>query len=157
RVERSRQLLTREFFAARRGWGADAPDPIFIVGMPRAGSTLLEQILASHSAVEGTMELPDITSMARDLVPARSHDDAPYPGLLAELSAEACRELGERYLDQTRVQRRTPRPFFIDKMPNNFMYLGLIQLILPNARIIDARRHPLACCFSVFKQHFARG
>jgi predicted Zn-dependent protease len=157
RLERSRQLLTREFFAARRGWGADAPDPIFIVGMPRAGSTLLEQILASHSAVEGTMELPDITSMARDLVLARSHDDAPYPGLLAELSPEACRELGERYLAQTRVQRRTQRPFFIDKMPNNFVYLGLIQLILPKAKIIDARRHPLACCFSVFKQHFARG
>ena len=156
RVERSRQILTREFFEQRRGWGAPDRDPIFIVGMPRAGSTLLEQILASHSAVEGTMELPDVTSIARELVLARPLD-APYPGLLTELTAGAARELGERYLSQTRVQRRTGRPFFIDKMPNNFAYLGLIQLILPNAKIIDARRHPLACCFSVFKQHFARG
>jgi len=156
RVERTRQMLTREFFATRRGYGADASDPIFILGMPRAGSTLLEQILASHSAVEGTMELPDILSMARDLTSARG-GEAPYPALLADLSASACRELGERYINQTRVQRRTARPFFIDKMPNNFTYLGLIHLILPNARIIDARRHPLACCFSVFKQHFARG
>jgi predicted Zn-dependent protease len=158
RVERSRQILTREFFAERRGWGAPDADPIFILGMPRAGSTLLEQILASHSAVEGTMELPDITTMARDLVLPRTRgSEAPYPAVLAELSADACRELGERYLAQTRVQRRTQRPFFIDKTPNNFTYLGLIQLILPNAKIIDARRHPLACCFSVFKQHFARG
>ncbi|HEX4387128.1 MAG TPA: tetratricopeptide repeat protein, partial [Steroidobacteraceae bacterium] len=130
RLERSREMLTREFFAARRGWGAHASDPIFILGMPRAGSTLLEQILASHSAVEGTMELPDIPAMVRDLGVERG-GDARYPALLADLSAEACRELGERYLAQTRVQRRTQRPFFIDKMPNNFAYLGLIQLILP--------------------------
>jgi tetratricopeptide (TPR) repeat protein len=157
RLERSRQILTREFFSARSGYGADAPDPIFIVGMPRAGSTLLEQILASHPAVEGTMELPDIISMARDLAAQARQTSSPYPALLAGLSAADCRALGERYLAQTRVQRRTQRPYFIDKMPNNFAYLGLIQLILPNARIIDVRRHPLACCFSVFKQHFARG
>jgi tetratricopeptide (TPR) repeat protein len=156
RVERSRRLLTGEFFSARRGYGADAPDPIFILGMPRAGSTLLEQILASHSAVEGTMELPDIISMARELAGKRG-GPSPYPALLADLSAADCRALGERYIAHTRVQRKTQRPFFIDKMPNNFAYLGLIHLILPNARIIDARRHPLACCFSVFKQHFARG
>jgi tetratricopeptide (TPR) repeat protein len=156
RVERSRQLLTPKFFAARRGYGADAPDPIFIVGMPRAGSTLLEQILSSHSAVEGTMELANIASIARDLV-AKRGGPFPYPALLADLSASDCRALGERYLAETRVQRRTERPYFVDKMPNNFAYLGLIQLILPNARIIDARRHPLACCFSVFKQNFARG
>jgi tetratricopeptide (TPR) repeat protein len=156
RLERERQLFTPEFFAARRGWGCDAPDPIFIVGMPRAGSTLLEQILASHSAVEGTMELPDILTMARDLAVERG-GEAPYPAVLADLSAEACRELGERYIAQTRARRWTDRPYFIDKMPNNFAHLGLIHLILPNAKIIDARRHPLACCFSVFKQHFARG
>jgi len=156
RVQRSRRMLTPQFFERRRGYGADAPDPIFIVGMPRAGSTLLEQILASHSAVEGTMELPDIISMARELAAARG-GESPYPALLADLSASACRELGERYLTQTRVQRRTARPRFIDKMPNNFAYLALIHLILPHARIIDARRHPLACCFSVFRQHFARG
>jgi tetratricopeptide (TPR) repeat protein len=156
RLERSRQILTREFFSARRGYGADAADPIFIVGLPRAGSTLLEQILASHSAVEGTMELPDIISMARALA-AEARGVSPYPALLADLSALQCRALGERYITQTRVQRRTRKPYFIDKMPNNFAYLGFIQLILPNARIIDARRHPLACCFSVFKQHFARG
>jgi tetratricopeptide (TPR) repeat protein len=156
RVERSRQLLSREFFASRRGYGADARDPIFIVGMPRAGSTLLEQILASHSAVEGTMELPNMISLARDLAVERG-GASPYPALLAELSAAECRALGERYLAETRVQRKTQRPYFIDKMPNNFAYLGLIHLILPHARIIDARRHPLACCFSVFKQNFARG
>jgi len=160
RFERSRQLLTQEFFSARRDYGASARDPIFIVGMPRAGSTLLEQILASHSAVEGTMELPDIISIARDLAAQaqmRGKLSSPYPALLADRTSDECRELGERYIAQTRVQRRTPRPYFIDKMPNNFAYLGLIQLILPNARIIDARRHPLACCFSVFRQHFARG
>jgi len=156
RVERSRQLLTREFFSARHGYGFDAADPIFIVGMPRAGSTLLEQILASHSAVEGTMELPDIISMAKDLAADRG-GPSPYPALLADLSAADCAALGERYLAETRVQRRTQRRYFVDKMPNNFAYLALIQLILPNARIIDARRHPLACCFSVFKQNFARG
>jgi hypothetical protein len=124
--------------------------------MPRAGSTLLEQILASHSAVEGTMELPDMLSIARDLAIERG-GQSPYPALLANLSASDCRALGERYIAQTRVQRKTSRPYFIDKMPNNFAYLGLIHLILPNAKVIDARRHPLACCFSVFKQHFARG
>ncbi|MBV8405648.1 MAG: sulfotransferase, partial [Gammaproteobacteria bacterium] len=159
RLERSREILTREFFAARRGYGTDAPDPIFIVGMPRAGSTLLEQILASHSAVEGTMELPNIMSLVGQLAAERGgrYGASPYPALLADLDAAECRALGERYLAETRVQRRTRRAFFIDKMPNNFAHLGLIQLILPNARIIDARRHPLACCFSVFKQNFARG
>jgi tetratricopeptide (TPR) repeat protein len=159
RLERSRQILTPDFFSARRGYGTDAPDPIFIVGMPRAGSTLLEQILASHSAVEGTMELPNITSVVAELADERGarHGPSPYPALLAGLDAAECRALGERYLAETRVQRRTQRPFFIDKMPNNFPHLGLIQLILPNAKIIDARRHPLGCCFSVFKQNFARG
>jgi predicted Zn-dependent protease len=156
RLERSRAILTREFFAARRDYGCGAPDPIFIVGMPRAGSTLLEQILASHSAVEGTMELPDIISLGRSLA-AESAARTPYPALLGELTAAQCRALGERYLRQTQVQRKDGKPLFIDKMPNNFAYLGLIHLILPNAKVIDVRRHPLACCFSVYKQYFARG
>ncbi len=156
RVRRCKELLTTEFFERRRGYGAAAADPIFIVGLPRAGSTLIEQILASHSAVEGTMELPDLISIARNLTGAVAN--APrYPSSLAALSAADCSALGEQYLRQTRIQRKAGAPFFIDKMPNNFPYVGFIQLVLPNARIIDARRHPLGCCFSVFKQHFARG
>jgi tetratricopeptide (TPR) repeat protein len=157
-VARSRALFTPGFFAERAGFGCPASDPIFIVGLPRAGSTLVEQILASHSAIEGTMELPDLPAIAKRLG-GRSRRDEPsaYPGVLADLDAEACRALGEEYLDRTRAQRKLGRPFFIDKMPNNFAHAGLIQLILPNARIIDARRHPLGCCFSAFKQHFARG
>lgn len=155
---RSKAILTRDFFEARQGWGDDAPDPVFIVGLPRSGSTLIEQILSSHSAVEGTMELPDIISIARRLG-GRQRRDQPsaYPDVLATLDADACRALGAEFLDRTRIQRKLGRPFFIDKMPNNFAHVGLIHLILPRAKIIDARRHPLGCCFSAFKQHFARG
>jgi len=140
------------------GYGAAATDPIFIVGLPRAGSTLLEQILSSHSQVEGTMELPDIPAIAKTLsgVGGKSQG-SNYPEALATLNAQECSALGERYLSQTRIQRKTDAPHFIDKMPNNFAHIGLIHLALPNAKIIDARRHPLACCFSGFKQHFARG
>jgi predicted Zn-dependent protease len=157
-VKRSKALMTRKFFEQRAGHGAAAADPIFIVGLPRAGSTLLEQILSSHSQVEGTMELPDIPAIAKTLsgVGGNSHG-SNYPGVLAALTAEECRALGEQYLSQTRIQRKTDAPHFIDKMPNNFAHIGLIHLALPNAKIIDARRHPLACCFSGFKQHFARG
>jgi tetratricopeptide (TPR) repeat protein len=158
-VSRSKALFTPEFFAARRDFGAAAADPIFIVGMPRAGSTLVEQILASHSAVEGTMELPNIITLAAELgsvADARS-DERPYPGVLARLDAATARRLGEEYLEETSIQRKTTRPFFIDKMPNNFLHVGLICLILPNARIIDARRHPMACCFSAFKMQFSDG
>jgi tetratricopeptide (TPR) repeat protein len=147
-VDRCIDLFTAEAFAERPG-GCSAPDPIFIVGMPRAGSTLMEQILASHSLVEGTSELPDIPALARKV--------GPYPRGMLELSEERRRELGEAYLKQAGVQRRTDRPFFIDKLPNNWLFVPFIQLILPNARIIDARRHPLACCLSNFRQHFARG
>jgi tetratricopeptide (TPR) repeat protein len=151
------KTLTAKFFAARQGWGYPAADPIFIVGLPRAGSTLLEQILASHSQVEGTAELMDIIQTARRLgQKSRRNPASFYPEILAELSAERCRELGERYLENTRVQR-SDTPFFIDKMPNNFQHVGLIHMILPNAKIIDARRHPMACCFSGYKQLFARG
>jgi tetratricopeptide (TPR) repeat protein len=157
-VRRSKQLLTAEFFAAREGKGSPAPDPIFIVGLPRAGSTLLEQILSSHPLVEGTMELPDIIDMARSLGGGRVRGEASrYPEVLADLSADQLRELGDQYISNTRIQRKSDAPFFIDKMPNNFAHIGLIQLILPHAKIIDARRHPLGCCFSGFKQHFARG
>lgn len=157
-VRRSKQWLDAKFFQARHGFGAPHPDPIFIVGMPRAGSTLVEQILSSHSQVEGTMELPDIMGIATTLgAQANSSGESPYPQSLANLSAAQCRALGEQYIEHTRVQRKTDKPFFIDKMPNNFQHIGLIRLILPNARIIDARRHPMACCFSNFKQNFAQG
>ena len=138
--------------------GCPAPDPIFVVGLPRSGSTLIEQILASHSQVEGTMELPDVAMLAR-VVGGRTTRTAgsAYPRALEKFSADELRALGERYLAQTRIQRKTPAPIFIDKMPNNFAHVGLIHLMLPNAKIVDARRHPLGCCFSAFKQHFARG
>ena len=155
---RAKALFTPGFLAARAGQGSAAPDPIFIVGLPRAGSTLIEQILASHSQVEGTMELPDLIVMARRLGGKTAHrPDSAYPEVLADLSPETLRALGEEFLERTRVQRKTDRPLFIDKMPNNFSHVGFIHLILPNAKIIDARRHPLGCCFSGFKQHFARG
>jgi tetratricopeptide (TPR) repeat protein len=157
-MRRSKALFTREFFAERAGFGCQAPDPIFIVGLPRSGSTLLEQILSSHPLVEGTMELPDVISMARGLGGKKLRGEtSKYPEILATLEATDLEALGERYLAQTRIQRKTDAPFFIDKMPNNFAHIGLIHLALPRARIIDARRHPLGCCFSGFKQHFARG
>jgi tetratricopeptide (TPR) repeat protein len=157
-LRRSERILTREFFAERAGLGCPAPDPIFILGLPRAGSTLIEQILSSHSQVEGTMELPDITDIARSIADRRKNrEDYDYLPLLGEVAPQEWRELGERYLATTRVHRKLGRAYFIDKMPNNFTHLGLIHLILPNARIIDARRHPLASCFSNFKQHFAMG
>jgi len=157
-VARSIALFTPEFLAARAGWGCPAADPIFVLGMPRAGSTLIEQILASHPLVEGTMELPDIPALAKRLNGRRLRSDpSRYPEILADLAPDALRAFGEEYLRGTRVQRKTERPFFIDKMPNNWAHVGLIGLILPNARIVDARRHPLACGFSNFKQHFASG
>jgi tetratricopeptide (TPR) repeat protein len=158
RLRRLKAVLTREFFAARAGSGDPSPDPIFIVGLPRAGSTLVEQILASHSGVEGTMELPEIVSMARELrAESDSKGAGAYTEVLATLDGARLRELGERFMAETRVYRKTGRPYFIDKMPNNFLHIGMIQLVLPNAKIIDARRHPLACCFSNYRQHFASG
>ncbi|MBU6266842.1 MAG: sulfotransferase [Sphingomonadales bacterium] len=142
-------LATPEFVAARAGMGCGAPDPVFVLGMPRAGSTLVEQILASHSAVEGTSELPDMPVLARR--------DKAYPAGLPGLGAGELAALGEEYLKRTRIQRKTDRPLFIDKLPNNWAHVLFIALVLPNATIIDARRHPLGCCFSNFKQHFARG
>ncbi len=157
-VERSRALFSRDFFAQRAGSGSPAPDPIFVVGLPRSGSTLVEQILASHPAVEGTMELPDLLALVRELGGGTRRSSGPgYPEILAGLDPGELRALGERYLAGTRIQRKTDAPLFIDKMPNNWAHVGLIHLILPNARIVDARRHPMSCCFSAFKQHFARG
>ena len=153
-VSRAIAALTPELFAAAEGYGEPDPAPIFILGMPRAGSTLIEQILASHSLVEGTAELPYISEIARDLI---SETWQPYPELLAGLGGERLAELGRRYLDRAHVHRSANRAFFIDKMPNNWFDIGLIHLILPNAKIIDARRNPLDCGFSNFKQHFARG
>ncbi|MBV9695197.1 MAG: sulfotransferase, partial [Alphaproteobacteria bacterium] len=155
-VRHSKALLDRNFFEERAGYGTERPDPIFIVGLPRAGSTLVEQILASHSKIEGTMELPDLLMLARRLG-GRKKDATAYLEALPLLDAQAARALGEEYLKRTNVQRKLDKPFFIDKMPNNFHHIGMIQLILPHARIVDARRHPMGCCLSNFKQHFAHG
>ena len=151
------EVCSPEFFAQREGFGIAAADPIFILGLPRAGSTLLEQILASHSKVEGTQELADIPRMVlalQDRIP--DLDNPRYPGVLAEMKSDDFRRLGEKYLADTRIYR-TDKPFFIDKMPNNFRHIGLIHLMLPNAKIIDARREPMACCFGNLKQLFANG
>ena len=151
------EVCTREFFASREGFGVARPDPIFIVGLPRAGSTLIEQILASHSCVEGTHELGEIPRIVLDLQGRQPDLDNPrYPGALAELMPEDFLRLGEKYLTETRIYRGN-KPYFIDKMPNNFRHIGLIHLILPNAKIIDVRREPTACCFSNLKQLFATG
>ena len=156
-LEKIAASCTRERFESRRGCGHPAPDPIFIVGLPRAGSTLLEQILASHSMVDGTMELPYIPQFARRLGGKKKRDDpSEYPDVLWRLTDGQCRALGREFLDAAGIQRRGA-PFFIDKLPNNFAHVGLIHLMLPNAKIIDARRHPLATCFSGFKQLFAAG
>ena len=149
---------TLALFDQFKGSGCHARDPIFIVGLPRAGSTLLEQILASHSQVEGTMELPNILALAHKLDGRRRVDEeARYPGNLAELTNAELTEFGEAFISDTAIYRKSGTPFFIDKMPNNFRHIGLIHMILPNAKIIDARRGAMGCCFSGFKQLFAEG
>jgi len=156
-TRRQIELFTAQFLAARAGGGLPAPDPIFIVGLPRSGSTLIEQILASHSKVEATHELWDIQRIVLATERQRSAPgDSPYPGVLAGLAADDFRRLGQSYMTGARAYRHG-KPFFIDKMPNNFRHIGLIHLMLPNARIIDARREPMACCFSNLKQLFASG
>ncbi|HEY0341625.1 MAG TPA: sulfotransferase, partial [Steroidobacteraceae bacterium] len=167
-TRRQIEVCTAEFFSARTGLGVPDADPIFIVGLPRSGSTLIEQILASHSRVEATHELFDIPRIVLELQGSPPDADDPrYPGVLAELTAEDFRKLGERYMTDTRayrggkaagrIVRGAGAAYFIDKMPNNFRHVGLIHLLLPNAKIIDVRREPLACCFSNFKQLFAGG
>jgi len=155
------EVCTAQFFAARVGAGVPDPGPIFILGLPRSGSTLVEQILASHSQVDGTHELSDIQRIVVELQRRQSDIEVPnyeprYPRVLAELASEDFRRLGERYMTDTRAYRGD-KPFFIDKMPNNFRHIGLIHLMMPNAKIIDVRREPMACCFSNLKQLYARG
>ena len=153
-----KRVCTPAFFAGREGWGLEDPSPIFVLGLPRSGSTLLEQILASHSMVEGTQELPDIQRIVHELQGRELNFDKPlYPGSLEGLDKDAVRRFGEQYIADTMPNRVMGRPFFIDKMPNNFRHIGLIHLILPHAKIIDARRDPMACCFSNLKQLFAQG
>ncbi len=184
-AHQQRQLCQREFFAARGDFGDPSKAPIFIVGLPRSGSTLIEQILASHSQIEGTMELPHVPRMVRELrrsaqltaaVQTSASESAasesaasaatafpagPGPGtylqILVRLDASTSQALGARYLQDTAPYRRSSRAHFIDKMPNNFRHLDFIQLILPNARIIDVRREPMACCFAIYRQLFAQG
>jgi predicted Zn-dependent protease len=157
-VQRSKEIYTQQFFADRVHFGSQVEDPIFVVGLPRAGSTLLEQILASHSRVEGTRELPEMVAIARGL--ATKNGEADEGGVfeaLCSLDAVQVAALADRYLAETRIYRRGGAPRFIDKMPNNFLHVGLIHLMFPRAAIIDARRHPIGGCFSAFKQHFASG
>ena len=150
-IDRTIALATPALFAGRAGFGCADGSPIFIVGLPRSGSTLIEQMLASHSLVEGTMELPELANVAREMLPE------DYPSGLDGIAPGELARWGERYLERAGVYRRSGRAFFIDKMPNNWVHVGLIALILPNAKIIDARRASMASCFSTFKQHFARG
>jgi tetratricopeptide (TPR) repeat protein len=157
-IDRQIEHCTPALFTEKAGSGCDANDPIFILGLPRAGSTLLEQILASHSQVEGTMELPNILALAHKLGGRRRVDEEPeYPANLAELTQDELTEFGDAFIRDTQIHRKQGRPYFIDKMPNNFRHIGLIHMILPNARIIDARRGAMGCCFSGFKQLFAEG
>ena len=157
RIDSQIEVCTEELFARRQSLGFDAPDPIFVVGLPRAGSTLIEQILSSHSAVDGTMELHNILNLAKRLRGRDEPNQPPrYPRILNEIEDDYFRRFGEQFMEDTRVYRATA-PFFVDKMPNNFFHIGLIKLILPNAKVIDARRHPMACCFSGYKQLFGEG
>lgn len=156
RVSANKALFTREFLVNRTNAGCKAPDPIFVLGRPRSGSTLIEQILSSHSAIEGTAELPYIPALARRLEECECRaTGADYPAVLGHLEPSVLTAFGEEYLAETRAHRKLGRPFFIDKSPNNYFNLGMIFMILPNAKIIDARRHPAACCMSMFKQNFS--
>ena len=155
--EQQKQVFTHQFVTDNQGSGHSAADPIFVVGLPRAGSTLLEQILSSHSQVDGTLELPNVLALVNDLRRGGNMTgDNLYPTILKTLDTQKYTEFGETYIRDTQIHRQSA-PFFIDKMPNNFRHIGLIKLMLPNAKIIDARRHPMGCCFSGYKQLFAEG
>jgi hypothetical protein len=150
------EAFSRDFLAERAGCGFDAPDPILIVGLPRSGSTLVEQILASHSQVEGTSELPVLSKLAASVGRYRA-DDLQFPGSVRDLRKRDWRAYGQLYMDDSRRHRLTDKPFFTDKLPNNFPLIGMLHLILPNARVINARRHPLDSCLGCYKQLFAKG
>ncbi|MSQ97905.1 MAG: sulfotransferase family protein [Xanthomonadales bacterium] len=150
------EVFSREFLAARAGQGCKAADPIFIVGLPRSGSTLIEQILASHSQVEGTAELPILSKIASSIGRYR-RDNVQYPQAVRDLRAKDLTAYGEQYLEDTRRHRATDRPYFTDKLPNNFSHIGLVSVILPNARIINTRRHPMDSCLGAYKQLFGQG
>ena len=154
-MDAQKKVCTSELFESKANVGSRVRDPIFILGLPRAGSTLLEQILASHSQIDGTLELPNILALAHKLR-GRKAGKSRYPEVLHDLDADQFAEMGDRFIEDTRIHRQGA-PFFIDKMPNNFRHIGLIHLILPNATIIDARRDAMDCCFSGFKQLFAEG
>jgi tetratricopeptide (TPR) repeat protein len=156
-VDETIARMTADVFSSRADWGHSSNAPIFVVGMPRSGSTLLEQMLASHSQIEGTIELPDIPAVVRQMGGTGRHVDASYLRTLLQLDRASVRELGEAYLDRSRTYRVLSRPFFVDKMPNNWLFTGFIRLILPNAKIIDVRRHPMDCGFSNYREFFARG
>jgi tetratricopeptide (TPR) repeat protein len=153
-VARCKHLFTETFFCERASSGCSSTDPIFLVGMPRAGSTLVEQILASHSRIEGTRELPTLAAISMQLQTTSRED---YFVTLSKLDAKSLNALGGQYLESVRAHRRQSLPHFTDKMGPNFAHIGLLRMILPNARIVDVRRHPLACCFSIFAQLFPKG
>jgi tetratricopeptide (TPR) repeat protein len=150
------EVFSREFLESRAGAGFDAPDPILIVGLPRSGSTLIEQILASHSLVEGTAELPTLSRVA-DSIGRYRRDHVVYPKSVLELRTKDFRAYGQQYIEETRNYRSTSRPFFTDKLPNNFSHIGLMHLILPNAKIINARRHPCDSCLGSYRQLWGEG
>jgi tetratricopeptide (TPR) repeat protein len=155
KTRRVRECFDTAFFEERTGVGHPDPAPIFIVGLPRSGSTLVEQILASHSSIEGTFELPNVLTIVREFDHSNPEHDA-YPENVRAVAPERFAILGRRYIEET-APLRTGRPHFIDKMPNNFSHLGLIHAMLPNAIIVDMRRHPMDSCFSTYKQYFAEG
>ncbi len=152
-----RSFFTTEHLARTRGLGFPAGDPIFIVGLPRSGSTLIEQILACHTAIEGTAELPEIMNLVEELERKAAQTGERYPAILATLTPSELQALGEQYIEKTRQYRKLGKPFFTDKMPRNFEHIGFIRTVLPNAKIIDARRHPLACGLSNFRQYYGLG
>ena len=155
--ENQKSVCNTDLINSKKNWGYDSNEPIFILGLPRAGSTLIEQILASHSSVEGTHELPNIISTAHKLNQRRAQDkNSKYPDILLSMSAPELKAIGEKYIRDAQVFR-TNKEYFIDKMPNNFRHIGLIKLILPNAKIIDIRRSSMSACFSCYKQLFAEG
>ena len=155
-LSRMRLICDPAFFSEREDWGSDARDPIFVLGLPRAGSTLIEQILSSHSQIDGTSELPNILALSQKLRRSSNYSVKGYPEVMKSISEAECREFGDSYIEETKIHRQGAA-YFIDKMPNNFRHIALIKLILPNAKIIDARRDPMGCCFSGFKQLFAEG